>query len=101
MDHFESEDHSERVEKRFDRFLTQRKKVLEDIEKFLEMALEHLNYYTKRTTLPATTTGPRIYNHLGSLFKSLCLIHALYGYPGKKSDEEGGKSLTVHLSVIY
>ena len=62
----------------FQFFLKERNQILQDIEQFLFttfryfLMMENEEY---RTPLFATET-------VGSLIKSLCLIHGLYGYPG-------------------
>ena len=88
-------DRSQCVQEIFDSFLGERKKILNDIEDFLEMALNHLNHCANRNEIeiPTAMISHQIDIYLGSFLKSLCLIHALYGYPKKKSDEEEeGKS---------
>jgi hypothetical protein len=76
---------------RFEWFLKERSEIHKDIEAFLLMVLEYClkmeELAEKRETenVYATTTSISLI----SLLKSLCFIHALYGYPQANSDETG------------
>lgn len=77
--------------KLFQKFKQQRSKIVKDIELFLTKVLECLNKL-KEEGLVTIAIGER----LDRLIKSLCLIHALYGYPGTPVDNAvQGKSCTV------
>jgi hypothetical protein len=60
-------------------FLKERSKILEDIRLFLQLVLSYCvgqeDKWGCRRHVIAT------YNYARSLIESLCLIHALYGYP--------------------
>ena len=63
-------------------FLDERSLILRDIKGFLNLVLHFQHEYEKRAKPPSLNNAEDV----RKLIKSLCLIHALYGYPG---NEEG------------
>ena len=70
-------------DKRYTNFLKERKCILEDIKQFLEMVLIYFgmmeNKWGHDRVVNANEKSVKL------LMKSLCLIHALYGYPADTS----------------
>ena len=82
----------------YKKFRKHRNKILQDINNFLINALKclhELNSTVNERESVTSTILPKIYEHLNRLIKSLCLIHALYGYPGESGDNPEGKSWIV------
>ena len=74
------------VEEFFKSFRKRRAKVFNNIKEFLRKALDCLRH-------KYLIIGSKIGQHLVAFIKSLCLIHALYGYPGETPDDVSkGKS---------
>ena len=65
-------------------FTEERGKALNDIEQFLQMILAYFEDMEEKRGFKKDA----IVKELQPLIKSLCLLHALYGYP-KKNDEQG------------
>ncbi|CAB4044774.1 Hypothetical predicted protein, partial [Paramuricea clavata] len=76
-------------QQRFEWFLKERSEIHKDIEAFLLMVLEYClkmeELAKKRYTI--NVYADKMSDNLISLLKSLCFIHALYGYPQANSDE--------------
>ena len=75
----------------YKKFKKHRNSILEDIKNFLRNALECLHKLNS-TVKEKERVTVKISERLHRLIKSLCLIHALYGYPGELGDNAEGKS---------
>ena len=68
----------------------ERKGTLKHITDFLEIASDCLQIFRLQDEdLFTTRIHPRIREGVGPFIKSLCSIHALYGYPVDNSENEG------------
>ena len=66
----------------YETFRVERSLILKNIKEFLNLVLHFQHEYEKRAKPPSLNNA----GDVRKLIKSLCLIHALYGYPG---NEEG------------
>ena len=73
----------------FKGFLKERSMILSDIKQFLSMVFQYCLYMEKNTK--SRHIGAKIRTHLPVLMESVCLIHALYGYPDSSGNETGNK----------
>ena len=67
-------------------FQNERSSIVQDIKQFLFIALNFV--HTTFQLNPGLDTDKSV-EHVRGLIKSLCLIHALYGYPVANGKEEG------------
>ena len=64
----------------YDEFLLERKLILQNIKEFLYLVLNFQHESDKRAKPSSLNNAEDV----RKLIKSLCLIHALYGYPGEE-----------------
>ncbi|XP_028399249.1 uncharacterized protein LOC114522705 [Dendronephthya gigantea] len=75
------------VNRKFNKFLLERSKILDDIKQFLNMVLTFLSQFPHgKWKKIKKSKGFKVQESLAKLMESLCFMHALYGYP--KSNPE-------------
>jgi hypothetical protein len=74
-------------------FLRERSRIFKDIKQFLSVVLKCCLQFGKMAKDSSTKSqiAAKIRINLPPLIESLCLIHALYGYPDSSGDETGNK----------
>ena len=89
------------MQNRFRKFLKERDKILEEINQFLRAVLIYFLTLEDKYGFSAECIKSRSTPKICSLIESLCLIHALYGYPAAKSETGNVSKLLLVCMIIY